>query len=485
MKSLRRPHPASVRGGKRRYTTRRGTAAIWGLASMGLLLAIASLVVDGALLYGSQGDLQAAADSAALAGASGLTTGPDEARRRAVEYGEKNIAAGDLVDIRDEDVVLGDWDHDAQTFTPVDPGDEDSANAVRVTAKLNRARGNGLGLAFAQVFGDGEADVQAEATAIYRPRDIVLVLDLSGSMSDDSEIRSIGSLGRDAIESQLELMWNELGAPQYGNMTFQPRYISTNDRGDIKQALGLNNVPYPYPSGSWNSYIDYVRGNSTLDRYGYRKKYGGLTLMNYWLEYKSRHNQTPDLWMTSHQPLTAVKDAVDVFVDFLREEATEDRLALAVYTASDGTGLLEHGLTDDFTLIQTIARQRQAGHYSSPTNIGAGMEVARQELMSHGRPGTLKTMVLLTDGQANRPNNSSDARAYVIDEAYAAAAARIPIATISLGANADTNLMQQVADIAGGVHFNVPGGAAVADYEDPLKEVFRHIAAERPLRLVR
>ena len=47
--------------------TRPGVATIWGLASMGLLLALAALVVDGALLYSSHTDLQIAADSGALA----------------------------------------------------------------------------------------------------------------------------------------------------------------------------------------------------------------------------------------------------------------------------------------------------------------------------------------------------------------------------------------------------------------------------------
>ena len=37
---------------------------------------------------------------------------------------------------------------------------------------------------------------------------------------------------------------------------------------------------------------------------------------------------------------------------------------------------------------------------------------------------------------------------------------------------------------SGGEHFNVPGGTSVAQYEAQLKEVFREIAADRPLMLI-
>ena len=46
-------------------------------------------------------------------------------------------------------------------------------------------------------------------------------------------------------------------------------------------------------------------------------------------------------------------------------------------------------------------------------------------------------------------------------------------------------LMQQIADISDGVHFNVPGGQSVTDYEDDLLGVFRQIADDRPLILVK
>ena len=70
-------------------------------------------------------------------------------------------------------------------------------------------------------------------------------------------------------------------------------------------------------------------------------------------------------------------------------------------------------------------------------------------------------------------------------EAQLAADMRYPIVTISLGNAADTDLMQQIADMTGGVHFNVPGGGTVTDYRDNLMQVFRQIADDRPLVLVK
>jgi hypothetical protein len=72
----------------------------------------------------------------------------------------------------------------------------------------------------------------------------------------------------------------------------------------------------------------------------------------------------------------------------------------------------------------------------------------------------------------------------VRDEAAACAAARIPVVTISLGAGADGELMQEVADTTGGYHFNVPGGQTGSEYEQDLLQIFGQVAASRPLRLV-
>ena len=76
------------------------------------------------------------------------------------------------------------------------------------------------------------------------------------------------------------------------------------------------------------------------------------------------------------------------------------------------------------------------------------------------------------------------ARPLFIAKANAAAAAKIKIVTISVGLLADKALMQQVADIGGGIHFNVPAGTSIATVRTQLQAVFREIASSRPLKLV-
>jgi hypothetical protein len=44
--------------------------------------------------------------------------------------------------------------------------------------------------------------------------------------------------------------------------------------------------------------------------------------------------------------------------------------------------------------------------------------------------------------------------------------------------------MQQIADMTGGLHFRVPGGRPINEVEEDLRETFRKIAEERPLKLV-
>ena len=157
--------------------------------------------------------------------------------------------------------------------------------------------------------------------------------------------------------------------------------------------------------------------------------------------------------------------------------------SLTTHTSSPHA-VLESGLTDDYELLKTISHERQAGHYDYYTNIGAGMRSARLELAANARPRALRMMILMTDGLANRTSTSASPTQFALDEADLAAAAGIKIMTVSLGAGADTDLMQQIADRTGGTHFNIPGGQSVADYADQLQTVFGEIAADRPLKLI-
>ncbi|MCX7426123.1 MAG: VWA domain-containing protein [Planctomycetia bacterium] len=491
--------------GKQAVTTRRGAILVLAAFLMIFMMLLLAVSVDVGYMMTVQSQMDRATDAAALAGAGGLIEGADVAKLQAFEcfalnpVGGVNLIADDpdwkahlatLYDQHKEDCSIdtGVWNPDAPK--PV-PGEEDTRfakttvlpSAIRIIATRSNTP-----LFFARVFGQNDFSVTSEAIARYQPRDIAVVLDFSGSMNDDSELQRIyqqGSSVKPLIEANLLQIYQDLGSPHYGTLQFTPQSISSTNNTTIKKTLGLDKVAYPYPSGSWDNYIDYMKSSTEFPaRAGYQKKYGFLTLINYWLEVKAAANQTPDLWKVRAQPITAVKDATGVFMDYIQEVDTDDRVSLVIYNSVSQTAIVEHHLTDNFAQVQTTVQHRQAGHYDSYTNIGAGINSGRLELKNNGRIGAFKMIVLMTDGVANRPTGV-DARQYALQQTDLAVALHYPIVTISLGTEADTDLLQQIADRTGGVHFNIPGRATVTNYREQLLSVFRKIADDRPLILVK
>ncbi|MEX2175494.1 MAG: vWA domain-containing protein, partial [Pirellulaceae bacterium] len=249
-------------------------------------------------------------------------------------------------------------------------------------------------------------------------------------------------------------------------------------------------VAYPYPSGSWDAWIDWCESSSNQNKNaGYRYKFGAMNLIVWWLETRPGYSQVPDLWKTRAEPMAALKSSVDVFMDFIQSVDTNDRIGLAIYNAPNGEGQVEVALTDNYNDIVTAVEQRQAGHYHQYTNIGGGLKAGRLHLESNGRTNAKKLIVLMTDGNANWVNggyNESGAKQFVTDEAAlcAAESRKLPILAISMGAAADSSLMQEAADTSAGTHFNVPGGSSQSDYYEQLYDVFEEIAKARPLKLV-
>jgi Mg-chelatase subunit ChlD len=464
------------------------------VVSLVVVAGVMSLAVDVGYLYLVKENLQTAADAGALAGASGLSVSQDEARRRATTYTQKNSANGAAVPVQASDVQLGLWDPSTHVFTP----STSSPGAVKVTAQLRHDRGNAVGLYLARVLGINSFDVSASAVGSFGARDVILVLDYSASMSYDSQTRHVPQRGRDAVEQTLLGIWQNLGSPVYGNMQFTPVHIGSTDTTTILNTLGLSHVAYPYPPRTWSDYFNYVQGTpsthnenkTVLDDPHYRKQYGGLTLVDYWQAVQYR--AIPDgiaLWQTPEQPLTAVKDAVSLFLSYMQNPRTDDRIGLVAFTYTDGTAKLEVPLTTDFSQIGDTSQHRQAGHYHNQTNIAAGLQAAINELQTNGRASAQRLIVLLSDGQANWIDNNhsadvSAATTAALNEAYVAAQDKFQILTISLGSDADTNLMQQIAAITSGIQFIIPGGQTVSAYRSQLLGVFSQIAMRRPLKLV-
>ncbi len=248
-------------------------------------------------------------------------------------------------------------------------------------------------------------------------------------------------------------------------------------------------VDYPFESGSWNDYIyNYVRkSNSKMARANsdFQYKFGVKTLVNYLLEKKPGHNQTSDLAGTPHQPMQAVKDAVNWMVEFVDDLDTDDQLSLEIY----GTiARHEVDLTHDHTQVADRLVNMQAGHYDTWTNMGGGIERAIEELGSDRARGmSVKMIILLTDGNANvtesgQTGNYTGGAAYALEQALVAKDAGIRIFAVSVGAGANQSLMDQIADIGQGEHFHA--GGSIDQYSQQLAEIFERLGGTRPVELI-
>ncbi|MCA9270012.1 MAG: VWA domain-containing protein [Planctomycetales bacterium] len=328
---------------------RRGAIVVMAAFLLVMFIAVLALSLDVGYMQLSRADLQHAADAAVLAGVAELPNGQDVSTEVAQKFAVMNAPKQITTD--DVEPTFGIWNNTTHTFsagaTPYD--------AMQVTIRRSKAP-----LFFGRVMGHDSFDVAASATAIFRPRDIMLVLDFSGSMNSQKKIQSL-------------------------------------------------------------------------------------------------------------------KEAVDLFFSILDGIGDQDQVGFVRYSTQ---AELAFPLTNNYTAINDYVQKEKADGW---TNIGDGMNLARSELENNGRRMAHKMMVIMTDGNVNKPANK-DPRGYVLEEAQLARDAGIQLITISFGTDADKNLMIQVAEIGNGTYFNVEGGVGKAEAE--LREVFEKIATRRPVVLV-
>ena len=150
---------------------RAGGVLIYAMVAMVAFIGLCSLAVDYGRAQVVKTELRTAADAAARAGAGGLAYGPEESFRRAKWIARENSANNaPLVLTIGDDFELGRWDK-KERFKPDHnwgPGNR-HINACRVTARRTAARGDGVPLAFASMFGQKTLDVSVEAIAVHVP----------------------------------------------------------------------------------------------------------------------------------------------------------------------------------------------------------------------------------------------------------------------------------------------------------------------------
>jgi hypothetical protein len=557
---------------------RRGIMIVICSLCLVIIFAFVAFSVETGRISLAKTEMQNAADAAALAASqeivgmiseSGTAGEPTDANSISVERARDMAfrvadANGVYIDVT-RDVRFGRRSFDPQSGWTIHWGSE-PYNVVQVTARrdnedLSQPDGK-LQLAFGWAVGRPTAEVVTTATAFLEARDLVLVLDYSGSMNDDSSMRSFDRLGQTAVEDLLDQMWNQLvesevtwkntsevkfPAEGFGLVnSAQGTYISSTNTDYIFNQLGLGATDafgkplHPYPQAGRNSdgtlrgrpsasesaamWKDYIRYVKAMDG-PYRKDYGYRTLMDYMQEQRFDNRQSEDLFRTSHYPFHAVKEGASLFLEYVRDLDFGDEVGLVTYGGyaqvesmlDDGYSFVDistNKITSDYSLIDTIHRSKQAGHYDQWTGMGYAIKEGRMLLLGnpsvpndHGsaRYGARPTMVIMTDGNTNQAPNFSlpngfswaewtdydndgspnyttnDAKKqYAFWEATEAARQGITLHTLSVGVTADHDLMQAIAFAGQGKWIKVPGDTTVAAMEADLLAAFGEIASTVP-----
>ncbi|PQO40144.1 pilus assembly protein TadG-related protein [Blastopirellula marina] len=602
-------------------TSRKGVFVVLAAIVLVVLFAFVSFGIDTGLISLEQARMQNAVDAAALAASQEITAAVQDAGDNGGDPNSISIthakqmavdvaAANGIYLNADRDIVFGKRTFDAGSGEWTYAWNVGPFNVVKVEAHRDQpdltALDGRVPLAFGWAVGVPSVPLVTQATAFVEARDMVVVLDFSGSMNDDSQFKAIDRLGNQAITQNLRDIYAAI-SPSAGDLPVEPTYLTIvgtppsigcmpqiqvtfkgteiyvesskdlsnvvvqfdngsqykfdnlnqgrtgtfagtgyysgrvitkcwiksgcNDSGDgpgygerfedtnaaVKKAFALTNVPYPYASGSWDDYINYCRNDSDVRTAGYRNMYGGVTLANYWLAKKYNSWQTADLWKAPHYPFHAVKNGFSLFLTFLDDLDFGDEVGIVSYDESARVEhtLNEHGvyatlggdnISDDYATLDLIQHHKQAGHYGSYTGMGYGVNTASQLLAQQTRNGARPTMLVMTDGQANRyPSgwtlpgdwdwadytdmdgdgvadfSTNDlAKQFAFYEAIQAHKNDVTIHTMSVGLDADRNLMTAIAFACGGIHIAVPGGSTVAEMQEQLLDAFGQIAAKVP-----
>jgi Flp pilus assembly protein TadG len=150
-----------------------GVVMITVLVALVALLAIASLAIDGGMLWAARTQMQNAADGAALAAGRNLIDADAPAvtlaaaEAAAVSTASQNLAVSTpSITLLPADITYGDWDLDTRTFNSgVDLTNPDEVTAVEVVARLDNSTTGRIPSYLAGVLGRDDFAVTANATA--------------------------------------------------------------------------------------------------------------------------------------------------------------------------------------------------------------------------------------------------------------------------------------------------------------------------------
>jgi Flp pilus assembly protein TadG len=218
---------------------RKGVITVVSAVVMVASFAFVSFAVDTGLIVLTRNQMQNAVDAASLAasqelvnavneagesgsgGAGAVDSALNSARQIAATVAQAN---GVYIDPQG-DVTFGRREYESSTQTwPITWG-SGPYNVVKVTARRESqdltAPDGQLRLAFGWAVHKPSVALRTSASAFVQARDMVLVMDFSGSMNDDSTFDGISTLGQAAVESNQAAIFTALGK-NVGTLPLQP-----------------------------------------------------------------------------------------------------------------------------------------------------------------------------------------------------------------------------------------------------------------------
>ncbi|OYW21635.1 MAG: hypothetical protein B7Z55_05590, partial [Planctomycetales bacterium 12-60-4] len=588
--------------------TRRGVFLPIAALCLAVIMTFVAFSVDMGVISLTKTRMQNATDTAALAAAMEIThaisnAGPDVGNVFTYAQQQASAMAIDVADLNGVYVDSGDVAFGRRTLNSQTGSYEfvwnpagDQVNCVKVVARRDNPDetapdGQIPGL-FTGLFQEGGTSVTAESIAYIEPRDMVVVHDFSRSMNFDSYYTDEVSTRLDTatIEENLQTVYDDLQAPNLGDLPYEPEYawesksysgasatvtykgdsvsvttntalkrikictgsysgrridevdVRVNRVGSTSYTWDLNGFEYdantvvdcfdlddyPYDGGSWSDFVDYVQDEDVLDDYGVRDKFGGKTFVCYLMRRQPAYEDCKDLWKTRHYPFHAIKEGHEILCDFLSDLGFDDYLGMVSYdsyhrieTTLDSSNpdipyvdISSSPLTNDYDAVNKLMKYKQAAHYYSATNMSGGLKDGIELLDDHKRDGSRPAILLMTDGNSNTLDSgengslpgdwdwdelldydgdgsadyttSSSQRKAVLKYVKEAVDKGYTVHAISVGNDADRDLLEAVAYLGNGYWVDVPGGLSAIDMEEELKEAFVKIAsAVPPARLVK
>ncbi|MEM7314635.1 MAG: pilus assembly protein [Planctomycetota bacterium] len=406
--------------------SRRGGILVLMTVLIPVLFVLAAFTINMSYMQLSRTELMVATDAATRAAGRGLSElqDVDLAKALAENTAAMNTVGGEPLQLDFEDsaneIEFGNATNSNSTysrynFSKVDTSDVrnglEPATAVRITGICNPSSETGsVDLPFPG-FGLGETfDVTAQSVAMQVDRDIAMVLDRSGSMG------------------WINIAWEDGFTPW--NTTI---YEAAVTAGVLTKSFSRGRWRYYYASG---------QNSTTYQQWVWEDYLGNEPVLSPW---------------------ESLVVAVGSFLDVLEGTVQSEKVSIASYASSAS---LDLNLESNYQTVRDVVDTLTP---SGATAIGLGMETGSAALFntSFGRSFAAKTLIVMTDGVHNTGISPVTAANNIV------AAHNVTIHTVTFGAGADQDLMQDVAAIGGGMHYHAANSAE-------LIEVFEEIANNLP-----